>query len=80
MVSDAAHVNALFINLSHCHCTVLIQPNLKFLHELLGWEIETRANESRGQPTNNVEILQRYSWPSLCRDLVSGFGPMEHNR
>ena len=59
------------------YCTVLIQPNLKFLHELLGWEIETRAIESLGRSMDNSEILQRYSWPSLCRDLVSDFAGTE---
>jgi dual specificity MAP kinase phosphatase len=50
---------------------VLIQPNLKFLHELLGWEVETKASETSDPYARKAEILQRYSWPSLCRDLVS---------
>lgn len=50
---------------------VLIQPNLKFLHELLGWEVETKASETSDPSARKAEILQRYSWPSLCRDLVS---------
>ncbi|KAJ9108767.1 hypothetical protein QFC21_000087 [Naganishia friedmannii] len=48
---------------------VLIQPNLKFLHELLGWAIETKSTDSTTHPVTNAEIVQRYSWPSLCRDL-----------
>lgn len=68
MVSDAATLNVQPVCSSPGRRSVLIQPNLKFLHELLGWEIEIRAIESS---ISNAEILQRYSWPSLCRDLVS---------
>lgn len=57
---------------------VLIQPNLKFLHELLGWEVETKASETSEPSVRKAEILQRYSWPSLCRDLVSGVFNLNH--
>jgi dual specificity MAP kinase phosphatase len=46
---------------------VLIQPNLRFFHELFGWEVELAKREAwEGRPRRIV-----YSWPSFCRDLVS---------
>ncbi|EIW69112.1 hypothetical protein TREMEDRAFT_44314 [Tremella mesenterica DSM 1558] len=41
---------------------VLIQPNLRFFHELFGWEVELARREG-----DERRIL--YSWPSFCRDL-----------
>lgn len=66
---------------------VLIQPNLRFFHELFGWEVELarreateresrlrKAERTDGHATGSIEGLERrilYSWPSFCRDLVS---------
>ena len=61
--------------------SVLIQPNLRFFHELFGWEVELarrEMNQASRQDEDDVaatnEKGQRrivYSWPSFCRDLVS---------
>ncbi len=57
---------------------VLIQPNLRFLHELLGWEIQLQAERvhrrastsQESSPQSNQSIKSTvYSWPCLCRDI-----------
>ena len=54
---------------------VLIQPNLRFFHELFGWEVELARREEEAIRRGEMEIEERrriyYSWPSFCRDLVS---------
>ena len=51
---------------------VLIQPNLRFLHELLGWEIQVmKERKDRGKEHQASEWMSRYTWPALCRDIVS---------
>jgi len=46
---------------------VLIQPNLRFFHELFGWEVELARREA--EENNGMRRRILYSWPSFCRDL-----------
>lgn len=62
---------------------VLIQPNLRFFHELFGWEIELARKEAEEMKAAHMasaggsgmaDMGQRrimYSWPAFCRDIVS---------
>ena len=54
---------------------VLIQPNLRFFHELFGWEVELARKEEGKAGGGTVSELGRrrimYSWPAFCRDIVS---------
>lgn len=70
---------------------VLIQPNLRFFHELFGWEVELARNEAEVAEAKRREARAQgvldpsalalvadpprkimYTWPTFCRDLVSG--------
>jgi dual specificity MAP kinase phosphatase len=61
---------------------VLIQPNLRFFHELFGWEVELAKREEEELRSNggagDAGVRSRrimYSWPAFCRDIVSCRSP-----
>lgn len=58
---------------------VLIQPNLRFFHELFGWEVELAKKEAEEARVSGGVVIPRrivYSWPAFCRDIVSLSHPL----
>ena len=50
--------------------SVLIQPNLRLLYNLCGWEVQLARQRAKGDPARlRRELARSLNWPYLAREV-----------